>query len=249
MKQVILEIIVACAWLAIAFRVAHAAPDDVSSIRGIYSDYKAALLAKQGEKACELLTDSSIKDYDTARSAALHSERSDINKLPFIQKLMTLRMRLEFPFERLSAMNGRKLCEIGVERGWIDRDGTSITDVGKVAITDKTARANIVREGKEYNDPRAPGLWFGREAAGWRVDLSKTAQSATPALEAAIKMAEQKGLTEDRFLIASLQLVTGTSVPTEIWSAKEFQKGLKLSRTAASETPEGLMDPNVVTTK
>ena len=69
--------------------------------------YRTAILSEDGETAVQYLNQASINYYDDMLKDALYLKESEFEERTILDKLMILRLRMNFSAKELKNMNGR----------------------------------------------------------------------------------------------------------------------------------------------
>lgn len=188
----------------------QATPAEALAIRQTFTDYQAALASKAGKKAASLVDGETLRYYATAQKLALEANKETAQKLPLIDKLMVLRMRAEFPAEKLAAYSPQELIAVGVERGWVG--STAENALGEIFIRGDHARGQALVQGQPvplYHE-------FRREGGAWKLSLVALTRAVGPVMSEAARRLE---LTEDEFLLFMLEQGLPKKPGPEIWDA------------------------------
>jgi hypothetical protein len=168
------------------------------------------LLQGDGSKAADVVSDRTIVFYDGIVTHALNIGRAELKELDFISKFMVLRIRHGFTKAELSDMTGRKLLELGLDKGWISKSSVAnIERLVNLKIDSSRASAAI---------PSAPGITafhFLNESGEWKLDLAASFALANDAMKHEIA---KSGLTEEEFIIRALNLLSSTPVDDRVFS-------------------------------
>lgn len=164
------------------------------AIHATFAQYKEALLQGNGSKAADVVSNRTITFYDGIVTHALTTPRSKLEALDFISKFMVLRIRHEFTKAELSEMTGRELLQLGVDKGWISKASVAnIERLVNLKVDSSRASAAI---------PSAPGIaafhFLANEAM--KHEIAKS------------------GLTEEEFIIRTLNLLSPTAVDDRIFT-------------------------------
>ena len=183
---------------------------DAGAIQTVFAQYKDALLEGDGQKAADVVSAGTIGFYDGIVTHVLTTPRAELMKLDFISKFMVLRIRHESTRAQLSRMTGRELLAIGVARGWISK--SSVANIERlvnirVHASEATAAMSMA--------PEFPAFRFLKEAGQWKLDLAASFPLANNAMKEEIKKA---GLTEDEFIIRTLNALSSKPVDDRIYS-------------------------------
>ena len=165
---------VACMLLAAA-----AGADIGSAVRTAFDAYRAAVTAKDGGAAVELVTANSQAYYQRLRDLALTAPRSEVAALPPADQLMVLRLRHEFTAAELQPLDGADLIRIGVDEAWSSPKVLVPLMIAAVEQAGDTATARVERAG----EPVPIRLVFRSELGLWKLDLVELARGSDLALE------------------------------------------------------------------
>jgi hypothetical protein len=211
-------LLVAVSLLALAVNVPAVTPlprpqgpaTDTNAVEKAFLQYRDALLEGDGAKAAELVDARTITHYGEIVSHALKTPRQELSRLDFISKFMVLRTRHEFSKSRIEKMTGRELFIIGVENGWISKSTVSNTKrLTEIKVDLNRASASI---------PLAPGIpvfHFLNESGQWKLNLLASFEIANFAMKQEVT---KSGLTEEQFIIRTLNALSSKEVDERIFS-------------------------------
>lgn len=183
---------------------------DQKAVRDCFASYRAAILSQSGSEAAEKVNQATIDHYEQVRGLALSAPEREVRSLQPYEKMMVLMMRHRVPADLLRGMNGRELLSYGVNRGWIGKEDVMESDVGTVSVSGNQATAQFIKAGK----PTPLKYSFTKEGGQWKIDLT----ALTPAVNLALKqLIEQRGISEDEFLLDLLEGVTDQKPSPKIW--------------------------------
>jgi hypothetical protein len=189
------------------------APPRADTPAGAFERYREALLAKDGKAAAAVLDAESIAYYTRMRTLALDGAPAEVKKLPIIDRLSVLRVRHEVGRARLEPMDGAALLAYAVERGWISETSVRQLSLGKVVVRGDSASAEI-KVGDKVAPPQY--VWrFRREGGAWKFNLVTLLELGEAAVRETVR---QSGGTEDEFVFAVLEKLSGKALTDEIWT-------------------------------
>ena len=188
----------------------HTLTPDTDAIQNTFSQYRSALLKGDGAKAAELVDTRTIRFYSEILTYALEMPHQKLRQLDYLSKFMVLRIRHEFQKAQLEKMSGLDLFKLGVEKGWISSSS--------VANIDRLARINVDLNKASASVPKfpnTPALYFLKESGQWKLALWQSFEIANIAMKSVV---EKSGLTEEEFIIQSINMISSKKVDTRILS-------------------------------
>lgn len=187
-----------------------ATPDAVEEA---FQAYKQALLTSNGEKAAEVVTQSSHDLYRDYAEQALSLDRAAIGRLHIADRITVLLLRHDLAPERLAEMTGGEVITHAVRKGWISKEGTSKLLLGNFEVDRDFATGTVLHnDGSESSFK----LEFVKEDGQWRLDLVRMLELARIGIQHAV---EQTGMNEDEFVLFLLEFSTGRKADASIWDA------------------------------
>ncbi len=184
---------------------------DVAAIQRVFWEYRAAISARDGERAQRAVTAATIAQYDRLRDLALYAKEGETRALPLFEKLMVLSFRLRLTASELQSMSGATLFKSGVEAGWMGDSVAVNSDVDSVRVDQGEASGVLV----SGNRPTAIRIEFRREQGEWRFDL----MAVGPVISSTIRNSlQQAGLAEDEYVIEALTKQNGEAPSLEVWA-------------------------------
>ncbi len=184
---------------------------DEARIRATFERYQAALEARDGATAAELVNAATIASYEESRKAALAATPEQVRGLPMTARLQVLTLRQLLDAGRLADMEGGEVMAWLVEQGWnVSAGKHDDARLGGVRIDGDRAQAQYV-----IGDKLTPLLWnFTREGGKWRLDLASLMPYATQGLA---KFTQMTSMSEDDFLMKVIERRGGRPVSEDIW--------------------------------
>ncbi|HVR99708.1 MAG TPA: hypothetical protein VMW27_23995 [Thermoanaerobaculia bacterium] len=175
-----------------------------------FAAYKAALLAKDGAKAVTLLSANSFAYYDRMRKLALSGSREEIERLPDVDRLLTLSLRVRVPRETLESGSARDIVAYAIGAGMISANSVAKAELGEINIKDDQAEGQILVN----QSPVGAVFRFHSEDGVWKFDLEHVTVLARGTVAA---MAEKNGTSENEVILQFLSKMTGKTIGPEIW--------------------------------
>jgi hypothetical protein len=171
------------------------------SVRAAMSAYEDAVLARDGRVAGQHVTRASHAYYARFREMALGAPEAVLRAAPLLDRLTILMIRHRIPADQLRKLSGDSVFPYMIENGWVrgSRGSTTVKEV-----YGSGARAAIRSNGEMY---------FLREDGAWRLDLVHTAAVAANGVFRGL----EGRMTEDEFLLFTLEHSTGRKPGPEIW--------------------------------
>ena len=183
---------------------------DAKAVRRVFSAYRSALLAGEGDAAAALLTRSTYDYYDEMRRLALYADAGTVQAQSLINQLQVLMLRLRLPADELESLSPEELIAHAVDQGWIGKESVLTLQPGKVRSEGDVAVLHVEIDGEDAG----PAFHFRRESGAWRLDLVPTTQAGNAALQMA---ARRQDIPEREFLLVLVESVLGRKVGSEAW--------------------------------
>ncbi len=181
-----------------------------ASVQQGFAAYKAALLAKDGPKAIALLSANSFAYYDRMRKLALSGSREEIERLPDVDRLLALSLRVRVPPETQESGSPQDIVAYAINAGMISANAVAKAELGEITIQGEQAEGQIVVN----QSPVGAVFRFHSEDGTWKFDLEHVTVLARGTISA---MAEKNGTPENEVILQFLSKVTGKTVGPEIW--------------------------------
>lgn len=143
-------------------------PEEEAGVKKAFSEYKSAILNKQGDKAANLVSESTLAYFEQVRTAALDAREPDLKKLPIVKQLMVLTLRMSASAADVEKMDAKGLFAFSVKEGLIGSDVRSI-EPDRVLIRGNEARLGVIT-GDQTIAPEL-GYRVARERGSWKVDV------------------------------------------------------------------------------
>ena len=159
-----------------------------------FEQYRTAILAEDGETAVQYLNQASINYYDDMLKDALYLKESEFEERTILDKLMILRLRMNFTAKELKKMNGRELIVYSIQKGWIGKSSVINIEISEeTKIKGDWATIEVMQNGQ------GSGLnfIFQKENDIWKLDIKEIFKISNMTLAYLIK---QSDYTEKEFI-------------------------------------------------
>ncbi len=132
--------------------------------------YREAILAGDGEMAVQYLNQASIDYYDDLLKAALYLKESEFEKRTILDKMMILRLRMNFTAKELKNMNGRELIVYSIQKGWIGKSSVVNIELSEeTKIKGYWATIEVLQNGQGSD----LNFIFQKENDIWKLDINE----------------------------------------------------------------------------
>ncbi len=132
--------------------------------------YREAILAGDGEMAVQYLNQASIDYYDDLLKAALYLKESEFEKRTILDKMMILRLRMNFTAKELKNMNGRELIVYSIQKGWIGKSSVVNIELSEeTKIKGDWATIEVLHNGQGSD----LNFIFQKENDIWKLDINE----------------------------------------------------------------------------
>ena len=188
----------------------HTQTPDPQAIQNTFSAYKEALLKGDGSKAAELVDKGTIAFYDEILTNALEMPYRNLRQLDYLSKFMVLRIRHEFSKSQIEKMSGLDLFKLGITNGWISPS--------TVANINRLVNIKVDSYKSSASAPKFPNVtafYFLKESGQWKLALWQSFELVNYAMRVRVK---QSGLTEEEFIIKSINMLSSKTVDPRILS-------------------------------
>ena len=185
-------------------------PSAESAIRGVFDDYRAALLAGDGADAYGFLSQSSIDYYVEMRDLALTAPRAELEARSLVDRLHVLTLRYVLAPQRLESMEPVDVVAYAVESGLIGQGTLQQQGLDEITVDVDQAEATIVSEGSGTEFTYS----FVQDPGGWKMDLLGILDSANETFRDLI---EEEGISEMTFIFDTIEVITGQRPTKVIW--------------------------------
>ena len=132
--------------------------------------YTEAILAGDGEMAVQYLNQASINYYDDMLKDALYLKESEFEERTILDKLMILRLRMNFSAKELKNMNGRELIVYSIQKGWIGKSSVVNIELSEeTKIKGDWATIEVLQNGQGSD----LNFIFQKENDIWKLDINE----------------------------------------------------------------------------
>lgn len=170
------------------------------AVRTTFERYRKALLERDGELASRAVDKKTLEAYQGYLDLARTVDRSELDDLDLLAKLMVLRLRHELDAAKLAAATGRGVFAMAVENGWISDNSVRDAAIAKIAVDHTSASASIRR------NPKVPLFFFFKEGDSWKFALWKLFPVVEPVLRTL--MAASGETDEVAYVVALIEAVS-----------------------------------------
>lgn len=180
------------------------------AIREVFERTTAAIKAEKSLIVVNNIDDLTFQHFAEMHRLALRATATEVRKLPSSSRLYVLMLRHLVPSEELEVMRTRdvalQLFDAGV-MGMISRGEWSM---GEVWIEGMEATAQII-----VADEPLPLEWhFMKQGGEWKMNLISLLTISDIAMK---DWAAEEGLTENEYILKTLEVLSQRSVPADIW--------------------------------
>jgi len=198
--------------LALALSMVAASQADSQSVKLGFSNYKQALLAKDGARAASAVSANSLSYYGRMRTLALSGTKPQVQARDGTEQILILGLRVRAPSAILKSGSPADLIAYAVDEGMISPGTVARTELGQVTIEGDLAEAELVLDGK----PVSGGVFrFHHEGTSWKFDLEHASMLARGLFRA---LAEKRGVSEEALILDLLSRASGRPIGEEVWT-------------------------------
>ncbi|HEX8275338.1 MAG TPA: hypothetical protein VF615_22080 [Longimicrobiaceae bacterium] len=179
---------------------------EAEAVRAAMYGYKTAVVRRDGAAAARLVTRRSRDYFARMRDMAVFAPEAQVRAAPPMDRLVILTLRHRVPADELRALTGDAVFAYTIDHGWVGSDAAR-RPPGRIEgeVFGEGDRA-ILREG--FQDTQ-----FVREDGAWRWDMLRLFEEAgAPKVPGG-----PGGMTEDEFLISTLETSSGRKVSPSVW--------------------------------
>ena len=188
----------------------HTQTPEPEEIQNTFSEYRKALLKGDSSKAAELVDKRTIEFYGQILTNSLEMPHRKLRQLDYLSKFLVLRVRHEFNKSQIEKMSGLDLFKLGIDNGWISPSTVSNVDrLVKIKVDLYKASASVSKF------PNTPAFYFLKESGQWKLALWQSFELVNLAMRLAV---ERSGLTEEEFIIKSINMLSSKKVDARILS-------------------------------
>lgn len=181
-------------------------------VKNCYKAYQDALLAGDGKTSLKLINQGGIDYYNALFKYVLEADSETVAIMPLMDKLMVLSLRFRTDRNTLLRMdkNGESLYEYGVNQGLVGTNSIKQAELGTILINNDVATARVLQNGQEV----PMQFKFVKEDNKWKFDAKYMLVQTGFALQQHLV---EKGISEDDFIIETLEKMSAKPVENGIW--------------------------------
>ena len=142
-------------------------------VEKVFKDYQKALLNDNGNKAIQYLDSKTIKWYSDVLYHTKNTNRSDLEKLPFMEKMTALLIRGVATYEEIISFDVYSFMAFSVNNGLVDKNSTTMQTLANISVNDQYASADILMNEQDSN----ADFEFRKEKGSWKLDLTSIVNS------------------------------------------------------------------------
>jgi hypothetical protein len=158
-----------------------------ASVSASFTDYAAAVNAKNGDLSADLMSASSRAYYDRLRDLALDASKAVLQKSAVIDQITILSMRAELDPAVLRSADPRALVSTMVQKNLISQNSSAGMSLQGITISGAVAKAKLVQQGEAASTVSYP-VTFALEDARWRFDVTSLLGPAEAVVAKAAKL-------------------------------------------------------------
>ena len=141
---------------------------DQRAIEVCFREFRDSVVDRNGELACNSLSQSSFDHFEQLRLQALDLTPDELQSLPLHEKVDVLLLRDRLTGDELVKLDGKQLLSRYVSEGWINDKLFRNTVIGNVIHKGGDRRRRRIADGEGLMLQR---FGFSREADSWRFQL------------------------------------------------------------------------------
>ncbi|HEY9548921.1 MAG TPA: hypothetical protein VIR45_05420 [Kiloniellaceae bacterium] len=186
----------------------------VDAVKESFRAYKMAILQSDGAAAARAVTQDSHVYFKGLADQALTLDRDGLHGIHLSDRIYALLLRHTLQPAALEGMSGGEVVAYAVGAGWIGREGANRLELGDYRIEGDAASGTILHPDGSATEFT---IAFAQEEGRWRLDLVALMELTRAACEYS---QQQSGLSEDDFVLAMLEHVSGRKPGPDIWSPR-----------------------------
>lgn len=188
----------------------HGPRDDVGEVRACYEAYMKALENGDGDAAAALVDRTTVDHFERMVAMAREADSSEVMRVPLVDRMIILGLRLHSDAGSLNAMDGREALRQAIENGGMVNEGIEGLGAGTITIHDKEAEAPLTIAGF----PTPFQFRFRMENDHWRIDITSLFTFTQLAMG---QLARSKGYTLEEFTAGLLMGSDQDPLPAHAW--------------------------------
>lgn len=186
----------------------------IVSVKNTFEQYILALKGKDGPKASDLVTQSTLDYYAYLVGLALKSNYEKTKQLSLIDKMAVLQFRASLSKKQLQKFGGKEIFIYAVQKGWVATD-LSYDKIEGIKILGNMATADVTVDGTKV--PFSMRFEKGEDGS-WKFDLVSLIENTKTMLETAFgEMAREEKTTIDDLLVKTIEETTNKNLSLKIW--------------------------------
>ncbi len=183
---------------------------DISQIQDCFQNYKAAVLSLDGERAANLVDNSTVEFYSNLLDKVKHFDSLQLEKESLTTKFEVFKIRHMITPTEIHGMNGKQLLTTLINHGISGSGNFEKYTLGDIEIRNDSAEAQ-----KLSNNKLIPFRYlFIKEDTFWKIRSA----ASNPASDIAFKqLALNKGVTENEYIYELLEEISRKKPSPDIW--------------------------------
>ncbi len=179
-------------------------------IREVFERTTAAIKAGNSLVVVDNIDDMTFQHFAEMRRLALRATATEVRNLPSSSRLYVLMLRHLVPPEELEAMRTRDVALQLFDAGIMGMMSRGEWTMGEVWVEGMEATAQII-----VADEPLPLEWhFMKQGGEWKIDLISLLTISDIAMK---HWAAEEGLTENEYILMTLEALSQRSAPADIW--------------------------------
>lgn len=181
-----------------------------SAVRDAFEQYRRALIERDGDRAAELVSRSTLDLYEDMTDLALTATRSELMARRTIDRLNALFLRQLLTPRELQTMSGADVISFAVEEGLINDSSVVKLEPTRVNVLGPTAALDI-----QINEKPAPfSMTFRNEDGEWKIDLTELLDLSELAFR---DQMNKSGLGEEEYLFLLVESISKKRATSDLW--------------------------------
>lgn len=183
---------------------------DQQAVQKTINQFKSALQHEKYKDAIIYVDSATIRYYDSLVPIILHADSLQLTSMSLLDRLIILNFRHRDEASEINSFNGKQLLQFAMLHKMVSHKNIVGDTIREISVNDSIA--TVITTYKLKGDTL--NIRLVKEKNNWKIDFLFEMKMAAAVVDARFKRSNK---TENDFIIALLENVSGKKAKSEIW--------------------------------
>ncbi len=179
-------------------------------VKEVFDNYNSEMRKGNGEEALKYIDEKSVNYYNNINDLIKTGDSSKINSLPIFDKITIFVVRMKISKTEILSMTGSGLFIYIINHNMPNKRLLGNNEINTIVIDKEFATGRLVLGDKKIGQY----CEFHKESGQWKINLTHLFDVGNLAY---IKLVQDSGSNENKYLLTLLKKITGQKPGAEIW--------------------------------